>query len=180
MQNLIIGGVIAMVSGLIVGVITPTINTRMKDQNLKNQLILKLSSFLFLLKNNLKNYLNEDLYIRSISDDTTEEEKRLEYLLNQINLNINNLYSVQQELIIFYKSKLNIINDVYRTLDEIDQFIWTTKAYHNNGKSMFDQESASLYDLELNKLFEEKLQGKINYLINLNIKTLNLQIKHER
>ena len=179
MVNLIIGGVIALVSALIVGIITPTINTRMKDRYLKNQLILKLTSILFLLKNNLKNYLNEDLYIKTISDDTKEEENRLEYLKNQIIININNSYSIQQELIIFYKSKINIINVIYRTLDEIDQFIWTTEAYYNNDKSIFDQESADLYDHELNKMFEEKLTVKINYLINLNIETLNLKIKHE-
>lgn len=86
---------------------------------------MKLGSTLYLLKNNLSNYLNQHIYIDIVGEDESgvEETHRLRSLSEQMNSNIDNLYQIQQELITYFNTNLSSISLIYKKLDEIDSLI---------------------------------------------------------
>ncbi len=135
---------------------------------------MKLSSTLYLLKNNLSNYLNQHIYIDITGDDEAviKDTERLRSLSDKVNLNIDNIYQIQQELITHFKTELSSISLIYKNLDELDNFIWSQKMYFNNDKEIFDQESSDEYSINLNNMIEKTLIPKIESLVTLNQKIL--------
>ena len=168
MIDTIIGGMIALFSVVVGGIVIPKINTRLKNKRIVYQAILNLHSVLHLIKNNLSSYLHQEIFMEQVCDSDEEDSKRLNYLSEQINLNLNSLYSTQQELIKFFKREPKSIAEIYDILNKIDWFIWNTKQYYNNNKGFYDQASSDLYNEELSKIVEGELTMIINQLIVLN------------
>lgn len=182
MLDTIIGGLIALISVLVGGIFIPMINSRIQTRKIINQQLMKLSSTLYLLKNNLSNYLNKSIYIDLIGEDEAgvEEAQRLRRWSEKVNSNIDNLYQIQQELITHLNTAFSSIPIIYKKLDELDSFIWSKKIYFNNDKVIFDQESSDEYLINLNKMIEETLIPKIESLITLNQNILRTNNKNKK
>ncbi len=183
MINTIIGGLIALISGVTVGILTPSFNYRIKNQKVINQKILELISILYLLRNNLSSYLIQDIYINTLGkvEAGENETQKLRTLNEQLDFNINTLYQTQQEAITLFKSKTSLaktssnISLIYDKLKELENFIWSHKLYFNNQKSIFDQESSDEYSNILNKMLLESLTPKLECIIELNQQGLGIK-----
>ena len=140
---------------------------------------MKLGSTLYLLKNNLSNYLNQHIYIDIVGEDESgvEETHRLRSLSEQMNSNIDNLYQIQQELITYFNTDLSSISLIYKKLDEIDSLIWSKKMHFNDEKAIFDQGSSDDYSNKLNNMIEKTLIPKLESLITLNQNILRIKNK---
>lgn len=177
MINTIIGGLIALISGIAIGIMTPTINSNIKKRELVGQQILKLSSILYLIKNNLVNYLSSHIYIDIIGEDEAgkEEVQKLKKLNKQIIINLDTLNQIQQELILNFRNETSSIPLIYEKIDEIEHFIWRQKINFNNNKAIYDQESSDEYSCQLDKMIRDDFIPKIESLIELNRKILKLK-----
>jgi len=177
MLNTIIGGLIALTSGIVVGILTPTINSRIQNKKIIQKQFLRLCSILYLIKNNLSNYLKQEIFIDVLGENESGEEeiKRLENLSRQINFNIDDLYQVQQEIITNFTDEINSIALIYEKLDDIDNFIWSKKMNFNNDKEISDSKSSDDYSIALNNMLELYLIPKIESLITLNQDKLKIE-----
>ena len=174
MINTIIGGLIALISGIAIGILTPSINSNIKKREIVNQQMLKLISIQYLLKNNLVNYLNSHIYIDTIGEIEAgkEEVRKFNKLNKQINSNLDSLYQIQQEIILSFKNETRAISLIYEKLDELEHFIWSQKINFNSHKAIFDQESSVDYSSQLDKMIHENFIPKIESLVELNSRIL--------
>ncbi len=179
MIETLIGGFIAITSGIVIGILTPSINSRIKKRNLLMQEMLKLISTLYLLKNNLVNYLNQDIYIDILGEFEAgkKEIDKLKNIDNHITNNIESLYLIQQEIILNFKNEPSSISLIYGKIDELEHLIWQQKRTFNIQKDIIDQESSDDYSKQLDKMIIEKLVPIIESIIELNKRTLKIKLK---
>ena len=172
MNDAIIGGLIALISAIVIGIFTPYINSRVQKKNIINKQILKLISILYLLKNNLNNYLNQQIYIESLGELEAGkiEIEKLEKLNKKIIDNTNYLYIAQNEIILNFKKKESLIPLIYAEIDTLEHFIWSQKMYYNTNKTIYNQESSDEYSIQLEKMMLEIFIPKIESIIKLNKK----------
>lgn len=174
MLNTLLGGFIAITSGVIIGILTPSINSRIQDKKVSQRQLLNLMSALYLLRNNLINYLHQDIFMRQVGEiEAGETEvKKMGKLSAQIDENLSSVYRIQLETITNFKEAAFEIRSIFDLLDDLENFIWIQKLQYNSDKVIYDQATSDRYSVELDKMMNQKFSKKIESIIEINRKML--------
>lgn len=181
MSYTLLGALIAIISAIIGGITIPFINSKIKRRNLVYQQNLTIASILYLLKNNLINLLNQQIFIDTLGESEAgkEEVDKLKKLNKQINGHIESLYIIQQKIISNYKNE-NQIALVYSKIDELEHFIWSQKINFNYNKTIYDQASSDEYSNQLENMIIKFFIPKIESIIQINKSSTKVKLFSHR